>query len=64
MMVAEGAVAEKLSQSGVWHIKRGPKRAGAKQPAIEPRRVNIVSQKLCGKQSPSRSLWKEVDEGS
>lgn len=49
LLVADGEIAQRLLKTGVWNGKRGPKKSGQKQLAVEPRRVNIVSKKLCGK---------------
>lgn len=47
MLKATSKVAEQLEATGIWKRKGGRKASGA-QKAIEPHRVNIVSEKLCG----------------
>ncbi|PNP40822.1 hypothetical protein TGAMA5MH_07262 [Trichoderma gamsii] len=46
MLKATSKVAEQLEATGIWKRKGGRKASGA-QKAIEPHRVNIVSEKLC-----------------
>lgn len=48
MLAAHSDVAQKLDNTGVWKRTGGRKKADAIR-AIEPRRVNIVSDSLCGK---------------
>ncbi|KOS17319.1 Mitochondrial transcription factor 1 [Escovopsis weberi] len=45
-LVAKGPVAKQLASTGIWKRLGGRKKANAPT-AHEPRRVNIVSQKLC-----------------
>lgn len=48
MLVAGNPVAQKLKDTGLWKFgKRGKKAAGG--PVGDRHRVNIVSEKLCGK---------------
>ncbi|GFP54684.1 hypothetical protein TASIC1_0004030800 [Trichoderma asperellum] len=46
MLKATSKVAEQLDATGIWKRKGGRKASGAPK-AIEPHRVNIVSEKLC-----------------
>ncbi|PTB69047.1 S-adenosyl-L-methionine-dependent methyltransferase [Trichoderma citrinoviride] len=46
MLKATSPVAQQLLQTGIWN-RRGGKRASSAPKAIEPHRVNIVSQGLC-----------------
>lgn len=48
MLAATSAVAKQLDKTGVWKKTGGRKKADAIR-AVEPRRVNIVSDVLCGK---------------
>lgn len=52
MLKATSKVAEQLEATGIWKRKGGRKTNGAAK-AIEPHRVNIVSEKLCGMYIPS-----------
>ena len=40
-------IAKKLDKTGVWKAKGGRKKADAPR-AVDPRRVNVVSEGLCG----------------
>lgn len=59
MLKASGVVANSLLDTGIWNRTRGRKNVEALR-AVDPRRVNIVSWKLCGKPRQERLLRARV----
>lgn len=47
MLKATSPVAKQLAETGIWN-RRGGRKASKAPKAIEPHRVNIVSEGLCG----------------
>lgn len=59
MLAVTSDVARQLDKTGVWKRTGGRKKASAIR-AVEPRRVNIVSDGLCG-MPPQDPCWKICD---
>lgn len=55
MLAAKNTIAKQLDQTGVWKPAGGRRKGSATQ-VIDHRRVNIVSQGLCGTCSPAQRL--------